>query len=359
MSAPCDIQLEDGAPGGEHCLASIAFPGGGADDKDAVATGLKPLDGDRRRENWHARKPVRRGRNQTLHYACNDEVLFGHARLAAGGELAAETLAVYRLLGDTLNEHRMSPVRSWHYLPDLCGGAPSRYRQFCDGRARALAEWSARGLLRGASPGASHGQAGKLSRGASQGPPGGASRGPSQRQSNYCAATVIGVGAGGAGGGVFYFLAAREGGVGIENPRQVSAYRYPPRYADPPPAFVRATLKRWPQTCQLHISGTAAIVGHESAHPGDVAAQFGEIVRNLDALIGEAARDEAALRGAGAGDLARCKVYLHPRADEGKLLDAVRARLGAGFPFRLFQGEMCRPELLVEVEGLVERGRDA
>jgi len=338
MSAPCDIQLEDGAPGGEHCLASIAFPGGGADDKDAVATGLKPLDGDRRRENWHARKPVRRGRNQTLHYACNDEVLFGHARLAAGGELAAETLAVYRLLGDTLNEHRMSPVRSWHYLPDLCGGAPSRYRQFCDGRARALAEWSARGLLRGRSGGPSREQAG----------------GPSQRQSNYCAATVIGAG---AGDGVFYFLAAREGGVGVENPRQVSAYRYPPRYGDPPPAFVRATLKHWPQTCQLHISGTAAIVGHESAHPGDVAAQFGEIVRNLDALIGEAARDEAALRGAGAGDLARCKVYLNPRADEGRLLDAVRARLGEGFAFRLFQGEMCRPELLVEVEGLVERAR--
>ncbi len=339
MSAPCGIQLEDGAPGGgEHCLASIAFPGGGADDKDAVATGLKPLDGDRRRENWYARKPVRRGRNQTLHYACNDEVLFGHARLAGGGELAAETLAVYRLLGDTLTEHRMSPVRSWHYLPHLCGGAPARYREFCDGRARALAEWSSQGLPGGPSQGPSRGQAG----------------GPSQRQSNYCAATVIGTG---AGDGVFYFLAARESGVGVENPRQVSAYRYPPRYGDPPPAFVRATLKRWPQTCQLHISGTAAIVGHESAHPGDVAAQFGEIVRNLDALIVEAARDEAALRGAGAGDLARCKVYLNPRADEGKLLDAVRARLGEGFAFRLFQGEMCRPELLVEVEGLVERAR--
>lgn len=344
MSAPCDIRLEDGAPGGEHCLASIAFPGGGNDEKDAVATGLKPLDGERRRENWYARKPVRRGRNETLHYACNDEVLFGHARLAAGGDLAAETLAAYRLLGDTLNEHNMSPIRSWHYLPDLCGGAPARYRAFCDGRARALAEWSSRG----ASGGASHGRAG----GASGERVGGALR----RQSDYCAATVIGTG---AADGVFYFLAAPEGGVGVENPRQVSAYRYPPRYGDPPPAFVRATLKRWPQTCQLLISGTAAIVGHESAHAGDVAAQFGEIVRNLDALIGEAARDEAALRGAGANDVARCKIYLNPRADEGELLDAVRARLGGRFPFRLFQGEMCRPELLVEVEGLVERGRDA
>ena len=328
MSAPCDIRLEDGAPGGEHCLASIAFPGGGEDEKDAVATGLQPLDGDRRRENWYARKPVRRGRNKALHYACNDEVLFGHARLAAGDELAAETLAVYRMLGDTLDEHNMSPIRIWHYLPDLCGGAPVRYRAFCDGRATALGEWSLRG----------------------------ASRGRARRQSNYCAATVIGTG---ADDGVFYFLAAPEGGVGVENPRQVSAYHYPPRYGDPPPAFVRATLKRWPPTCQLHISGTAAIVGHESAHPGDVAAQFGEIVRNLGALIGEAARGEAALRGAGANDVARCKIYLNPRADEGELLDAVRARLGERFPFRLFRGEMCRPELLVEAEGLVERGRDA
>lgn len=372
MSAPCDIRLEDGVPGGGHCLASIAFPGGGEDEKDAVATGLKPLDGDRRRENWYARKPVRRGRNEILHYACNDEVLFGHARLAADGELAAQTLAAYRLLGDTLEEHGMSPIRSWHYLPDLCGGAPSRYRQFCDGRARALAEWSARvrsggpsgeaarGLSRGQAGGvlreASRGPSGEAVRGLSRGPSGEAARGRAPRQSNYCAATVIGTG---AGDGVFYFLAAREGGIGVENPRQVSAYRYPPRYGDPPPAFVRATLKRWPQTCQLLVSGTAAIVGHESAHPGDVAAQFGEIVRNLDALIGEAARGEAALRGAGANDLVCCKVYLNPRADERELLDAVRAHLGEGFPFRLFRGEMCRPELLVEAEGLIERGRDA
>lgn len=344
MSAPCDIRLEDGAPGGgEHCLASLAFPGG-EDENDAVATGLQPLDGDRRRENWYARKPVRRGRNETLHYAYNDEVLFGHARLAAGGGLAAETLAVYRLLGDTLNEHRMSPIRIWHYLPELCGGAPARYREFCAGRARALAEWSSRGALRGGAREPLHEQAYEPS------------HGPSQRPSNYCAATVIGTG---ASDGVFYFLAAPEGGVGVENPRQVSAYRYPPRYGDPPPAFVRATLKRWPQACQLLISGTAAIVGHESAHPGDVAAQFGEIVRNLDALIGEAARGETALRGAGANNLARCKVYLNPRAGEDELLGAVRAHLGERFAFRLFQGEMCRPELLVEVEGLVERGRDA
>ncbi len=320
MSAPYHIRLEQQAPDDDGCLlASVAFPGGedGNDAANTVATGLTPLDGDRRRENWYAQKPVQHEQNETLHYAFNDEVLFGHARLAAGKGLEPETLATYRMLQDTLKKHRMSLTRIWHYLPELCGGgALSFYRQFCRGRAEAL------GTL----------------------------------QSRYCAATVIGTR---AAGGVFYFVASKEAGLGIENPRQVSAYHYPPRYSNPPPAFTRATLKQWPQTRQLHISGTAGIVGHESMHPGDVAGQFAEIVRNLEALLAQAARDEPALGEARVNDLAGCKIYLSPRADKRELLDAVRAHLGGHFEFRLFSGEMCRPELLVEVEGLVERRRDA
>ena len=214
-----------------------------------------------------------------------------------------------------LDRHGVAPLRIWHYLPRINDG--SCYRAFCRARAQAL----------GATP-----------------------------QSRYCAATVIGTR---AAHGVFYFLAARPGGVAIENPRQVSAYRYPPRYADPPPRFARATLKRWRDGCQLHVSGTAAIVGHESTHAGDVAGQFDEIVRNFEALIEEAARAEPAFAGATLADFSRCAVYLDPRADENQFMDAARARLAPRFdtlPWRLFRGEMCRPDLLVEVEGLLEVG---
>ena len=278
-----------------------------------VATGLAPLADDRRCQNWYAKDPVRRAHEGSLRYAFNDELLFGHAHFAGGAQLESDIGAAYRTLLRVLERHRMAPLRIWHYLPRINDG--SCYRAFCRARSQAL----------GATP-----------------------------QSRYCAATVIGTR---AARGVFYFLAARRGGVAIENPRQVSAYRYPPRYADPSPAFARATLKRWRERCQLHVSGTAAIVGHESTHAGDVVGQFGEIVRNFEALIEEAARVEPAFAGATLADLSHCAVYLDPRAAEDEFRDAARARLAPHFdtfPLRLFRGEMCRPELLVEVEGLLE-----
>ncbi len=313
MPAPFTIRLEtEAATGDERCLASIAFPddGGG----QAVATGLSPLGDDRRCQNWYARKPVRHARAGALHYAYNDELLFGHVRLAGDARLESEAGAAYRTILHVLERRRMALIRAWHYLPRV--NEDSRYRAFCRARAHAL----------GATP-----------------------------QSRYCAATVIGTR---AAHGVLYFLAAKQAGVAIENPRQVSAYRYPPRYADPPPAFARATLKRWQETRQLHVSGTAAIVGHESTHAGDVAGQFGEIVCNLEALIEEAARVEPAFAGAGVADFSHCVIYLDRRADDGKFPDAARARLAprsGQTRLRLFCGEMCRPELLVEVEGLLEK----
>ena len=316
MAAPFTIRLESQAAAeDERCIASIAYPGAfaGAARGPVVATGLSPLDDDRRCQNWYAKDPVRRAREGPLCYAFNDELLFGHVHFAGDARLEPETGSAYRTLLRVLDRHGVAPLRMWHYLPRINDGA--RYRAFCRARAQAL----------GATP-----------------------------QSRYCAATVIGTR---AAHGVFYFLAARGGGVAIENPRQVSAYRYPPRYADPPPTFARATLKRWRDGCRLHVSGTAAIVGHESTHAGDVVGQFGEIVRNFEALIGEAARVEPAFADATLADLSHCAVYLDPRADKNQFMDAARARLAPRFdtiPWRLFRGEMCRPELLVEVEGALE-----
>ena len=41
---------------------------------------------------------------------------------------------------------------------------------------------------------------------------------------------------------VTYYLSAREPGVQLENPRQVAAYDYPPRYGPKSPSFSRATV---------------------------------------------------------------------------------------------------------------------
>ena len=76
----------------------------------------------------------------------------------------------------------------------------------------------------------------------------------------------------------------------IENPRQTSAYHYPPKFGKHSPIFSRACSGAARQRPSLFISGTASIVGHETIHPGDVRAQTRETMANINALLDEANR---------------------------------------------------------------------
>ncbi|HUF21352.1 MAG TPA: hypothetical protein VMP00_11430, partial [Burkholderiales bacterium] len=145
-------------------------------------------------------------------------------------------------------------------------------------------------------------------------------------------------------------LAGRVPGTAVENPRQVSAYSYPQRYGPRGPTFSRALSVNLQGTRRLLISGTASIVGHQSLHPGDVAAQADETIRNLRALIAEAqSRD---LPGASADTGLLLKVYL--RQTDSR--PVVEAKLHAAFPGAAaivwLQADICREELLLEIEAV-------
>lgn len=133
------------------------------------------------------------------------------------------------------------------------------------------------------------------------------------------------------------FLAAREPGTQIENPRQLSAYRYPPQYGPKSPSFARATL--WGTT--LFVSGTSSIVGHATLHAGDVEAQLDETLRNLEIVIA---------RGIPGGTLANvvtAKTYLRRESDTA----LVSRRLSPLFRSNLIvQADICRSDLLIEIE---------
>jgi chorismate lyase/3-hydroxybenzoate synthase len=137
-----------------------------------------------------------------------------------------------------------------------------------------------------------------------------------------------------------YALAADEEGVQIENPRQVSAYEYPREYGPRSPSFARATVAAG----LLLTAGTSSVVGHLTAHADDVEAQLEETLVNLDAVA----------RAGGAPGLAtfdRLKIYLRRRADYA----AVAARLERELPGaqKLYlQSDICRGDLLVEIEGV-------
>jgi chorismate lyase / 3-hydroxybenzoate synthase len=105
---------------------------------------------------------------------------------------------------------------------------------------------------------------------------------------------------------LIYFLTARSPGTPLENPRQVSAFRYPPQHGPRSPTFTRAAIGEHGGNKVLFVSGTASIVGHESKHRGEVAAQTSEIVANIRALLAEC-------EGTGAipvSDELRLKVYV-------------------------------------------------
>lgn len=108
------------------------------------------------------------------------------------------------------------------------------------------------------------------------------------------------------------------------NPRQVSAYHYPSAYVLRSPTFSRAALVSLaPGEETLLVSGTASIVGHETCHVGDVAAQTAETLRNLEAVLASAHRQTPARFDLRQMDLT---VYLRDPGDRA----TVEAVLGAG-----------------------------
>ncbi|WP_436024832.1 endoribonuclease L-PSP [Trinickia sp. LjRoot230] len=150
---------------------------------------------------------------------------------------------------------------------------------------------------------------------------------------------------------VVYFLASREPSDAIENPRQVSAYRYPKQYGPCAPTFARAAA--WPAgrgahaTPALFISGTASIVGHETLHRGDVIAQTRETLDNIAAVLAQAGRQGH--RAFGMSELSY-KVYLRDPAALQAIDAVLRARCGANASVLYLHADICRSDLLVEIE---------
>ncbi len=214
-----------------------------------------------------------------------------------------------------LQFHATTPYRHvwriWSFVTGINEGVgdDERYKQFCLGRARAFA------AVHATLPGI-----------------------------GYPAATAVGKPTGGRSLQICW-LAGRDPGVEIENPRQLAAYRYPRRYGPAAPSFSRAMLVPG----LLLVSGTASIVGHESVHPGDTIAQLHETLDNLDALL-KRAGEVAARPVPRLGPESLLKVYLRHAADAAPVAQQLHARLGEQLPLVILAADICRDELLLEIE---------
>lgn len=283
-----------------------------------ITLDLPQLDGHALLEVWTSDQPVTVHRHESFSAATSGDMLAGILQLEEepGTGLDVTTERAYRSLLEQLQEAGFPYLwRIWNFFPGINAQEQGleRYRQFCVGRHQALV-------------GNLHGFPGALPAGTAVG----TRSGPLQ----------------------LYVLAGTHPALHLGNPRQVHAYEYPKQYGPSSPSFARATLLRSDLSTQLFISGTASVVGHESRHTGLPAEQTQETLNNLRALMTHA--DEVAgiplgrqpARGA-------YKVYVRQPEQLAVIQQALNTPVFSSSQIVYLQGDLCRRELLVEIEGLV------
>jgi chorismate lyase/3-hydroxybenzoate synthase len=322
------LSLPEHAPLPDGLLAAVSF---GVKARPDLASGntlgiqvrLDPLLSPASRvptELWWAHGPVSGGQAGAVRYAHDAHHLFAVIELDErehGGIEKTAALAYSSMRQFQQQSAFPHLLRVWNYMDAINQGSGDleRYRHFCVGRA----------------DGMEHAVADK-----------------------YPAATAIGqqrlthllqV----------YWLAGRLPGTQIENPRQISAYRYPRAHGPVSPSFARATFS---PDGTLLISGTASIVGHASRHDDDFVAQLDETVRNLSTLKNYAdtaasAHSSIAVTPANARGL--FKVYVRDGAHAAQIAELLRQHPPQHFdPGNVIYlaADICRRELLLEIECL-------
>ena len=270
-------------------------------------------------EAWFTSGTVSSHQHGNVRYATDGQWLHGHVEIddlqVEGGLQAAAQRAyeaVFAVLSSTGCPHLL---RLWNYFPGINDDRDGleRYRHFNVGRQQAFLD---------------------AGRSAFEGAP---------------AACALGTQTGPLH---VYFLAGGSLPIAIENPRQVSAYRYPDQYGPRTPTFSRAALAEAGGGRQaLFISGTASIVDHMTVHVGDVRRQTEECLANIDAVL-----QAVALRSRTPFDATRLSytINVRHREDLAIVRDVFEARVGADAPAAAnavyLWVDICRADLLVEVE---------
>ncbi len=257
---------------------------------------------------------------ENIYYAANSEMVFGSISFKETKNDGLEKLAfrAYKEVFEFLDQKQFPYlVRCWNYFPNInqVTNGIERYKLFCSGRHDAFSE-------------------------------------KYQAIHNHLpAASAVGSQSGPL---TINFIAARNhSGSHIENPRQVSAYQYPMVYGKRSPSFARATYMDWGSSKHLYLAGTASIIGHKSCHLENPLMQSQEIQKNLDSLLNNCAsvmnKDVEKLE---IEDASIVKTYIKDVALFPLIKDAMEEQM-TGVESKLYLiGDICRKELLLEVEGV-------
>jgi len=266
-------------------------------------------------ERWHALGQLKCGHLGAAAFVADDEFMLAELILhedEGGGLIRTATDAYKRLAEYSAASKHPHVLRVWAYFSAINYGTgdSERYKQFCLGRQRALD-----GHAAGADP----------------------------------AATVIGRVGSASPWLHMVWLTGKRAGMAVDNPRQVKPPQYGRVFGPEPPRFSRGMLGFSARGTVLLISGTASVLGETSMHLGDLTRQFEECALNLEAVLAQ-----ACFQLNTSGNFGRASVFRVYVREEARQFE-VAAMMQKRFPdvqFCVIAGEICRAELLVEIEAV-------
>jgi chorismate lyase/3-hydroxybenzoate synthase len=285
----------------------------------ALQVALRPLTHERLVEAWWYRGKVNYTQSGPVNVAECDEytvAVFNQPLDQALG-IRQQSYEAYReLIGAIRATKHARMVKIWNYFDEINKGEGDEeiYRQFSIGRAEAFQEM---GIFDEESP----------------------------------TGTAIGTHDGGAL--VLVAVASDHHYCPVENPRQTSAFRYPRQYGPKSPKFSRGGFVSSDSHQLYVISGTAAVVGHESNFPYDTPLQTNETIKNLEHLCEAISSMERVEKQFFLDQESVLRVYLKNPDD----YPLVSAKLGRHFErgfnnIAYLHGTICRRELTVEIDGV-------
>lgn len=266
-------------------------------------------------EIWRSEQRVRRGIHGDVAWAKDGSVLFGGVERQLRGGVEEGTRSHFEALLATLEiEGCPHLLRIWNFLPGINEeeGGIERYRLFNAGRAAAFEEHF----------------------------------GTAEAEARYCASSAVGTRGQRL---VTWFAASRTPGIHFGSPRQVDAFRYPKQYGARPPSFSRATIAPPELGSIFFLSGTASIVGHATRHAESISRQLDETLRNIDALLGS---EVAGHSLPSLAELDQVRVYLRHAGDLEAVREPLLQRIGSHAALAFIEADLCRAELLLEIEGI-------
>jgi chorismate lyase / 3-hydroxybenzoate synthase len=240
--------------------------------------------------------------------------------------LESQIFAAYQSLARQLDHRSLHAVRFWNHIPHInerMDDGRDRYMVFNAARYRAFCEWYG---------------------------------GPNEFERQVATASGIGH----CGRDLFiHCFAMQQPGVAVENPRQVAPYHYSKRFGPLPPAFARATVLSGDEAlpARILVGGTASVRGEDSVYLDNLARQLDETFENLAALVSAAKTGVNGKVSNGRSSLARFRELRAYVPDESNVDEAIAA-ISAAFPalqrLEILRADLCRPELMVEIEGIAD-----